>query len=184
VSRSAAATDSRTRVGEDSGPARRRCWISVGSNVDRERSIRGAVEDLRAAYGELVISPVYETDAVGFEGAPFLNLVIGIETETSVGAINRRLREIEDARGRVRGPNKFAPRTLDLDLLTYGRTAGEVDGCVLPRDEILKYPFVLAPLADVAPRERHPEDGRSYGDLWRAMACDSGPLRRVDLPLD
>jgi 2-amino-4-hydroxy-6-hydroxymethyldihydropteridine diphosphokinase len=161
----------------------RRCWISVGSNVDRERSIRGAVDDLHSAYGALVISPVYETEAVGFEGEPFLNLVIGIETDEAVGAVNRRLRAIEDAHGRVRGPDKFAPRTLDLDLLTYGDALGEIDGCELPRDEILKYPFVLAPLADVAPEERHPGVGRSFGALWRDMSANSDPPRRADIDL-
>jgi 2-amino-4-hydroxy-6-hydroxymethyldihydropteridine diphosphokinase len=151
----------------DSGA--RRCWISVGSNVDRERSIRGALRDLRATYGDLAVSPVYETEAVGFEGDAFLNLVVGITTDRPVGDINRRLREIEDAHGRERGPNRFAPRTLDLDLLTYGDQVGRIDGYELPRGEILDYAFVLGPLADVAPGERHPVDGRTYAELWAEM---------------
>ena len=155
-----------------------RCWISIGSNVDREASVRGALQNLRAAYGDLVISPVYETEAIGFDGEPFLNLVVGIRTGEPVGAINARLRAIEDAHGRVRGPDKFAPRTLDLDLLTYGAAVGVIDGCALPRDEILRYPFVLAPLADVAPAERHPENGRHYADLWAELAVETGPLQR------
>jgi 2-amino-4-hydroxy-6-hydroxymethyldihydropteridine diphosphokinase len=161
----------------------RRCWISVGSNVDRARSIRGAVADLRRHFGPLVISPVYETEAVGFEGQAFYNLVIGLDTALGVAAINRTLRDIEDAHGRVRGPNKFAPRTLDLDLLTWGGAAGTIDGYELPRDEILKYAFVLAPLADVAPQERHPADGRTYAELWAGMAPHAAPMASVSLDL-
>ncbi len=161
----------------------RRCWISVGSNIDRETSIRGAVDDLRAAFGPLVISPVYETDAVGFDGDPFYNLVVGIETDQTVAEIRQTLRAIEDARGRLRESEKFAPRTLDLDLLTWGDAVGVVDGYELPRDEILKYVFVLAPLADVAPNERHPADGRTYGHLWSDMAVRAEPPSVVDLAL-
>jgi 2-amino-4-hydroxy-6-hydroxymethyldihydropteridine diphosphokinase len=172
-------------VSEAARPARvpRRCWISIGSNVDRERSIRGAVQDLRRTFGELAISPVYETEAVGFEGNAFYNLVVGVETDQPVGAINQALRAIEDAHGRVRGPNRFAPRTLDLDLLTWGDAVGTIDGCALPRDEILRYAFVLAPLADIAPDERHPVAGRTYGELWAQMAARAGPLAAVPVPL-
>ena len=161
----------------------RRCWISVGSNVHRETSIRGAVADLRRRFGALSISPVYETDAIGFEGQPFYNLVVGIDTRLGVTAINQILRDIEDAHGRVRGPNKFAPRTLDLDLLTWGETSGIIDGYELPRDETLKYSFVLAPLAQAAPADRHPVDGRTYAELWAQMAPHAQPLTPVSLDL-
>ncbi len=171
-----------------SGLGPRRCWLSIGSNLDREQSIRGAIQDLRATYGELTLSPVYESVAVGFSGAPFLNLVAGIDTDEPVEAINARLRAIEDAHGRVRGPDKFAPRTLDIDLLTWGDAVGRIDSYELPRDEILKYAFVLGPLADVAPRARHPLDGRRYADLWRdlgeRMQRDGGVLRPYPAPWD
>jgi len=159
----------------------RRCWISVGSNIDRETCIRGAVNDLRAAFGPLEISPVYETDAVGFDGDAFYNLVVGIETGRTVAEIRRTLRAIEDARGRLRASKKFAPRTLDLDLLTWGDAVGLIDGYELPREEILKYGFVLAPLADVAPNERHPANGLIYGRLWSDMATRTEPPRIVNL---
>jgi 2-amino-4-hydroxy-6-hydroxymethyldihydropteridine diphosphokinase len=161
----------------------RRCWISVGSNVERERSIRGAVADLRRHFGGLVTSPVYETEAVGFEGDAFYNLVVGVDSDQSVAAINQTLRDIEDAHGRVRGRNKFAPRTLDLDLLTWGDAAGSIDGCALPRDEILQYAFVLKPLADVAPTGRHPETGQTYAALWAHMSPSAGPLATVSIRL-
>ena len=144
-----------------------RVWLSLGSNLDRELSLRGAIGALRQLYGDLVISPVYESRAVGFAGEPFLNLVVGCQTAQSVADLRACLRAIEDAAGRVRGPDKFAPRTLDIDLLTYGDALGFIDGYELPRDEILGYAFVLKPLADVAGDEPHPATGRTYRELWR-----------------
>ncbi len=150
------------------GPARR-CWISLGSNRAREASIRGGVQGLRRAFGALILSPVYETAAEGFVGDPFLNLVAGIETTLTVGEIRAILRRIEADHGRERSGEPFAPRTLDLDLLTFGDRSGEFDGYRIPRDEILRYAFVLGPLADVAPEERHPIAGRCYAVLWEQL---------------
>ncbi len=146
-----------------------RGWISLGSNLARESSVRGGVKGLREAFGPLLLSPVYEAEAEGFDGRPFLNLVVGIETSRSVSEIRTLLRRIEAEHGRERGGERFAPRTLDLDLLTYGDRAGEFDGYRIPRDEILRYAFVLCPLAEVAPDERHPTDGRPYAELWRQL---------------
>ncbi len=155
----------------EGGRAARRCWISLGSNREREASIRGGVLGLREAFGALILSPVYETEAEGFDGDPFLNLVAGIDTELGVGEIRAILRRIEAEHGREQGGERFAPRTLDLDLLTDGDSAGEIDGYRIPRDEILRYAFVLGPLADVAPEERHPTDGRRYLELWEELVA-------------
>jgi 2-amino-4-hydroxy-6-hydroxymethyldihydropteridine diphosphokinase len=160
-----------------------RCWLSIGSNQDREPSIQGAVRDLRAAFGSLSLSSVYESPAEGFVGAPFLNLVAGIETDLGVADLDRVLRGIEDAHGRVRGPDKFAPRTLDIDLLTYGDTLGTLDGRLLPRDEILRYAFVLGPLAEVAPDEVCPGTGQTYRQLWIGFRPGRRPLTPVPLKL-
>ncbi|BAO44972.1 2-amino-4-hydroxy-6-hydroxymethyldihydropteridine diphosphokinase [Thiolapillus brandeum] len=141
-----------------------RAWISAGSNVEREHNIRQAIETLQQAFGVLVLSPIYRTRAEGFEGEDFLNLVIGVDTELSPGELRQRLREIEDRQGRVRGENKYASRTLDLDLLTWGDLVDQSQG--IPRDEILKYAFVLKPLADVAPDQNYPGTHKTFGELW------------------
>ncbi len=141
-----------------------RAWISAGTNVEPEYNMRAAIENLRQAFGELVLSPVYRTRAVGFEGDDFLNMVIGIDTELPPDELRRRLRAIEDSQGRVRGENRFASRTLDLDLLTWGNLVDQNLG--IPRDEILKYAFVLRPLADVAPTEQYPGSQETYASLW------------------
>jgi 2-amino-4-hydroxy-6-hydroxymethyldihydropteridine diphosphokinase len=157
-----------------------RAWLSLGSNIDRERNIRGALRDLAAEFGELVVSRVYECEAVGFDGDPFYNLVVGIDSERPPLELARAMRAIEDAHGRTRGGNKMAPRTLDIDLLTYGDRVLDEGGLRLPRDEILKYAFVLGPLAEVAGAERHPLDGRSYAELWSVFDQTAQPLRPVD----
>ena len=140
-----------------------RVYLSLGSNIDRERYIRAGLNALEAKFGGLIVSPVYESEAVGFDGDNFYNLVVGIETYLSV---QRVIKAIEDDNGRVRSGPKFSPRTLDIDILTYDDRVGEVDGVALPRDEILTNAFVLLPLADVAGAELHPQVQRSYAELW------------------
>jgi len=155
-----------------------RAWISLGSNIEPEENLRAALVLLEARFGPLVVSPVYRTAAEGFEGDDFLNLVVGIDTGEPLHEVRGALRAIEEARGRVRGSEKFSSRTLDLDLLTWNELVDPALG--LPRDEILEYAFVLGPLADVAPDERHPVAGRTYGELWRAFPR-KGRMERVEL---
>ncbi len=157
-----------------------RAWLSLGSNVDPRRQIAAALTALRQRFGELVISPVYESEAVGFNGDNFHNLVVGIETELQAPELVRVLRQIETVQGRVRGQEKFAPRPLDIDLLTYGERIIDQDGVQVPRDEILRYAFVLLPLSEVAPYERHPIDGRTYRELWAGFDAAKQPLWRVE----
>ncbi|MEJ2455662.1 MAG: 2-amino-4-hydroxy-6-hydroxymethyldihydropteridine diphosphokinase [Candidatus Thiodiazotropha sp.] len=156
-----------------------RAWLSLGSNVDPRRQIGDALSALRQRFGELVISPIYESQAVGFNGDNFHNLVVGIETELQASELVRVLRQIETAQGRVRGREKFAPRPLDIDLLTYGDCIIDEDGVQVPREEILRYAFVLLPLSEVAPNERHPIDGRTYRQLWAGFDATGQSLWRV-----
>jgi 2-amino-4-hydroxy-6-hydroxymethyldihydropteridine diphosphokinase len=161
----------------------RRCWISIGSNQMREQALRAGVSALHRHFGRLLLSPVYESAAEGFDGDPFLNLVAGIETRLDVATLRRILRTIEDDNGRQRGGARFAPRPLDLDLLTWGDAVGEIDGYPLPRDEILRYAFVLGPLADVAPDERHPVEQSRYHELWAERAAHWPQLQPFPLDL-
>lgn len=161
-----------------------RVYLGLGSNIEREHHIRAALRALEAAFDLLLVSPVYESEAVGFAGSNFYNLVVGIDTELPVGELSAFLRGIEDANGRVRGGARFAPRTLDIDILTYGNACGEIDGVQLPRDEILKNAFVLRPLADIAPNDRHPETTRPYAEHWEAYDHRRQKLWPIEFPLD
>lgn len=145
-------------------------YLSLGSNIDRYRHISAALDALKASFGALVISPVYESEAVGFEGDNFLNLVVGIETDLPVGSLSAKLKRIEDENGRSRSGPKFSARTLDIDILTVGQLSGEHDGVLLPRDEVETNAFVLLPLADVAGGDVHPVTGLSYSAMWQAYS--------------
>ncbi len=143
-----------------------RVWLSIGSNLEREANIAGSINALQESFGELVISQVYENPSFGFEGTPFYNMVAGFDTDWSVAQLMQRFRQIEADHGRVRGGAKFAARSLDIDLLIYGKQVIKEGALELPRPEILEYAFVLGPLAEVAGSECHPVIGRSYAELW------------------
>jgi 2-amino-4-hydroxy-6-hydroxymethyldihydropteridine diphosphokinase len=160
-----------------------RAYISIGSNIAPEENIRSAISALRCRYAELELSPVYESKAVGFEGDDFFNLVAAFETDEGMQRIAAQLRELEDAHGRVRSGERFSARPLDLDLLLYGDTVVALPGLVLPRPEITEHAFVLLPLAQIAPRRRHPVIGLTYAELWERFDHSGQPLWPVDLHL-
>jgi 2-amino-4-hydroxy-6-hydroxymethyldihydropteridine diphosphokinase len=156
-----------------------RIFLGLGSNIEPAHYLPIALGELRALFGELRCSAVYEGAAMGFRGDPFWNLVVSARTALPVGALQRALRAIEYAHGRPRDATPASPRTLDIDILTYGDTVGRIDGVALPRDEILRHAFVLRPLAELAPDARHPQCGQSYAALWAAFDQAAQPLRPV-----
>ncbi|WP_445363093.1 2-amino-4-hydroxy-6-hydroxymethyldihydropteridine diphosphokinase [Microbulbifer sp. ANSA003] len=141
-------------------------YLSLGSNINRAQYIRAALDALTGRFGELQVSRVFESEAVGFQGDNFYNLVVGLQTDLPVGQLALCLRGIEDANGRLRSGPKFSARTLDIDILTYDHLTGTVDGVKLPRGEIVKNAFVLQPLAEIAPEELHPVEQKTYRQLW------------------
>jgi 2-amino-4-hydroxy-6-hydroxymethyldihydropteridine diphosphokinase len=143
-----------------------RIYISLGSNIDREVHTRAGVKALAEAFGELELSSVYESEAVGFDGDAFYNMVIACDSHDDVHTTNKKLAAIEDANQRDRSGPKFSSRTLDLDLLLYDDLVLSENGLTLPRDEILKNAFVLWPLAEIAPDLKHPVVKKTYAELW------------------
>ena len=151
--------------------------------MDRTCNIRSGVNALREQFGELTLSRIYDSAAVGFNGANFFNLVVGFDSAQSVQEIVTALQRIEAEHGRKREEKRFAPRPLDLDLLLYDNLVLNKGKIHIPRDEILKYAFVLCPLAEIAPQQIHPVTGRSFLQLWRAFDDTGQQLSPVDLRL-
>lgn len=158
-------------------------YVSAGSNVAPVENLRLACRELRKCFGELEISGVYRNPAVGFAGDDFLNLVLRFRTDESPAAIIAELERLHVLAGRVRGPDPFSSRTLDLDLLLYGDAVLSDSVIRVPREDIRKYAFVLGPLAELAPELRHPLTGETMAELWAAFDQSAHPLQRITEPL-
>jgi len=156
-------------------------FLGLGSNLEREKNIKAGLYALKNLFGELIISPIYESESVGFKGRHFYNLVVSLNTELSIAQLSESLKKIEDENGRVRSGPKYSPRTLDIDVLTYGDFVGIEANVELPRDEITKNAFVLLPLSDIAPNELHPALKKSYAELWSAYDKNSQALWKIVL---
>jgi 2-amino-4-hydroxy-6-hydroxymethyldihydropteridine diphosphokinase len=159
-------------------------YVGLGSNVDRDKNIKLAVREMRKVFGELELSPVYESAAVGFDGSDFLNLVARFSTVLEVGNVVKALRAIEDKLGRDRSRPRFSPRPIDLDILTYDDLKLDETGIQIPRHEILQNAFVLRPLQDIAPDAVHPVERKSYAQLWQEMAANADRIEVYQLELE
>ncbi|MEP4485971.1 MAG: 2-amino-4-hydroxy-6-hydroxymethyldihydropteridine diphosphokinase [Halioglobus sp.] len=156
-----------------------RVYLGVGSNIDRERYITAGLDALAELFGDMDISPVYDSEAIGFEGHPFLNLVVGVNTDLTVAELAKQLRDIEFEHGRPENATRFSSRQLDIDILLYDDIVGVIDGVELPRGEILENAFVLRPLADLVPEERHPERKQTYFELLDSLDAPGQSLVKV-----
>ena len=141
-------------------------FIGAGSNADPERRLRRALAELERRFGALRCSSVYRGPAVGEPAADYLNLVVESSVGAPVDSLCAELRAIEALAGRARADPAVCE--LDLDLLLYG---GRVDAQRrLPRPGLFTLPFVLVPLAELAPELVHPVTGERCGDALREGA--------------
>ncbi|MCL4410219.1 MAG: 2-amino-4-hydroxy-6-hydroxymethyldihydropteridine diphosphokinase [Gammaproteobacteria bacterium] len=158
-------------IAEAAQPTFTRVFLGIGSNLERLKHIQAGVHSLAEAFAELSLSPIYESEAYGFSGPAFYNLVAEVRTELSLADVQQICRQIELAHGRPESAEKYSSRTLDIDVLLYGdciqdATANEP---ALPRSDILTRAYVLKPLADLVPFALHPQTQQSYQALWRDM---------------
>jgi len=156
-------------------------YLGLGSNESPEANLRLAISELEKRYGELAVSTTYRSAAVGFDGADFLNLAVRIECDDSPLAICDAIELIHDLAGRVRGSDKWESRTLDIDLLLYGDLVMNERPVRVPRDDILRYSFVLRPLAELAPDQVHPVTGKTMFEHWQEFDASSHPLEEVSV---
>jgi 2-amino-4-hydroxy-6-hydroxymethyldihydropteridine diphosphokinase len=144
----------------------RTAYLGIGSNIDAEDNIRSAIESLRKSFANVSLSPAYRSAPVGFEGDDFINLVASIETALPPLELVEHLHTVEDDHDRDRSAPKWSSRTLDIDILLYGNLWLKSPRLEIPRDEILVFPHVLKPLADLAPNLVHPVERISIAELW------------------
>lgn len=155
--------------------------LSLGSNVAPHKHFTLALDALARQFGALTLSSVYESEAVGFAGDNFLNMVVLVKTDLGLAQLTHWLKALEAACGRRRaGQARFSSRTLDVDVLTYAGWHGEFDGIILPRPEITENAFVLRPMAEVAGSWRDPASGLSYETLWQRYDWPQQPLWPID----
>ena len=141
-------------------------YISIGSNIDKDKHIPASLDALKIHFGTLTISSIYESEAVGFIGDTFYNLIVGFKSTLEVKEVAKTLRQIELENGRSRDSQKFSSRTLDLDLILYDDLIINDGRLQIPRDEIERYAFVLEPLAEIAPNLKHPISQQTYATIW------------------
>jgi 2-amino-4-hydroxy-6-hydroxymethyldihydropteridine diphosphokinase len=155
-------------------------YVSIGSNIEPASNICSCIQYLEKAFHPVTFSRVYQTPAEGFTGNPFLNLVAGFETHLSLDTLRTYLRHLEDQHGRVRHGEKFSSRNLDLDLLLYNGLNLQPDEN-LPHNDILKYPFVLFPLAEISPDYLHPGLQRTILSLAQTSSLKPDLMQVVTL---
>lgn len=149
--------------------ARGRAWLSLGSNLEPERHLRAALAELRARFGELLVSPAYRFAAVGFEGPDFINLAAGLDSDLDPYALNDWLHALEDRHGRRRDVPRYSSRTLDVDIVLFDDLVLTGPGHLeIPRRELAQA-FVLQPLAQIAPEWREPRSGKTLRELWAGV---------------
>ncbi len=153
-------------------------YLGLGSNINAERNIYAGIAALEALFADVTLSSLYRSEAVGFDGAPFLNLVMGIKTDLPLGKLAATLRELEYHYGRRINTPKFTSRNLDIDILTFDDYCGVYGTVTLPRSEVLENVYVLCPFAELAPALILPGQSLTLKELWQRY---SNPYQSVEM---
>ena len=156
-------------------------FVAAGSNVEPVVHLRRALGILGSHYPGLRRSRAWRNAAVGFEGEDFVNLVVAFETDEPVHAVIARLHGTEAACGRARDAPRWAPRSMDLDVLLYGDQVSHEPGLTLPRPDLVRRAYMLGPITELAPELRHPTLGLTMRELWEHFDRDAHPMQEIDL---
>jgi 2-amino-4-hydroxy-6-hydroxymethyldihydropteridine diphosphokinase len=155
-------------------------YLALGANLgDRRASLRDAVERLRDAVTVERLSSVYETAPAYLLDQPrFLNMALCGHTALDPHALLVVLKRIEHDMGRVAGP-RYGPRTIDLDILLYDRLALTTADLTIPHPRMVERPFVLVPMAEIAPELVPPGWNHSIGALAEVVRGNGDVLVQI-----
>jgi GTP cyclohydrolase IA len=156
--------------------------VALGSNIEREANIAEAIRLMRRHRGIEVerVSQVYESKAVGSDGAPdFYNAAVLARTNLDPKELRDELRKLEHALGRVRTDDRNAPRTIDLDVVYYGDLVEQLDGWEIPAPDAVTAAYIALPVADVAPTFIHPATSESLSTIAAKQSADTCGTSRV-----
>jgi 2-amino-4-hydroxy-6-hydroxymethyldihydropteridine diphosphokinase len=159
-------------------------YVSGGSNLDTHVNLLRAARELKRRYPGARFSRCYRNAAIGFEGPEFINFVAELPVSGEPHALKHALEHIETLCGRPRDAAKWAPRAMDLDILLFGNLVLNDPGLKLPRPDLVRWSFMLGPLAELAPEVRHPTLGVTIGELWRHFDHAAHRLELVALDLN
>jgi len=133
-------------------------YLNLGSNIEPEKNIPQAVKLLQEVTKVESVSSVWETKSVGYDGANFLNVCVLITTHLQPDELkNKILRPIEDKVGRIRNENRYAPRTIDIDIILFNETPHNL--------ETWNHAFVIVPLAELIPNFTHPVEKKMLNEV-------------------
>ena len=156
-------------------------FVGIGSNIEPKLHIRKCVDTLNQNFGDLRLSPVYESSSMGFNGPNFYNLAASFITSYDLKTLKKTLNEIETLNGRSLGEMKYSSRTLDIDILYYDDIIDK--NFNVPRNEITKFDFVLRPLYDLAPSHIHPETLMTHYKMLSETIHKKMIIKKIDLAL-
>ena len=159
-------------------------YVSGGSNLNADENLVIAARALAGRHPGARFSRCYRNRAVGFQGPDFINFVVELPVAGDPALLKGELECVETQCGRPPDAPKWAPRAMDLDILLFGDLVQDVPGLVLPRPDLLRWGFMLGPLAELAPQLVHPVAHKTIGELWRAFDRDASPLLPEALDLN
>jgi 2-amino-4-hydroxy-6-hydroxymethyldihydropteridine diphosphokinase len=155
-------------------------YLSLGSNVgDRQANLQQAIEQMGKIGKVTKQSAFYETEPMEVADQPwFLNCAVELDTELMPKQFISAVLDIERAMGRKRSKKK-GPRTIDMDVLLFGKSIIEMKGLTVPHPAMHLRRFVLEPMVEIAPEVRHPIFKRSMRELRDALPAGSGQVKKL-----
>lgn len=144
-----------------------RCYLGIGSNIDAQKHIPKVLLELSNLFTKITLSSIYQSAPIGtVKGDDFFNLVVGFDSELNAVELVSLFKQLEISHERKQHPASKG-HTLDLDLLLYGHEI--IADLKIPRSDIERYAFVLAPLAEIAPNLSHPVLKVTIQTLWNSF---------------